>query len=166
MDWPPRAGGERNTWAWKWSTTMSSPTLLSEERTFQSQMAVEWQAAALWNQKYIWPLWRIWYWAVKCDHKATGYLVGIRDHWVLRKQPHGGTSETLSRWQDGPSHQGSTVFKCPMLTPPKLSHTKGISITTQPSIPILRRDRDTEKAPFKNTSTCIWNKMNKLRAFS
>jgi hypothetical protein len=66
----------------------------------------------------------------------------------------------------GPSHQGKPGLKYPEPTPTKVVQYGGAtSVATQPSISILRRNRDTEKAPAKSASTWIRNQ-KKCRTFN
>jgi hypothetical protein len=55
-------------------------------------------------------------------------------------------------------HQGNPGLKHPEATlrvPRAVQKGGVISITMQPNIPILRRDRNTEKAPVKSISTWV-----------
>jgi hypothetical protein len=57
------------------------------------------------------------------------------------------TSENLQAPQ-GPAHQGEPGLNHPELIPPQSCL---IGVCTQSSIPTLRRDRDTEKVPVRDT---------------
>jgi hypothetical protein len=76
--------------------------------------------------------------------------VSRRDQWLLTNQHPGGIiSENLPA-PDDLSHQGKTGLKHPKLIPPKLSDKEEQhSIATQPTIPSLGKDRNTEKALVK-----------------
>jgi hypothetical protein len=75
------------------------------------------------------------------------------------------TSEILPA-PESPAHWGSTGSKHPELTPLKVvQQGEPTSIATQPSIPTLRRGKDTEKAPVKWANAWISSQRSKSRCF-